>query len=350
MKLQRIAALLRRELLLGPRNAMLLFAVVIPLTVSLAVQLLFGNAFSGLPRLGLVAADAAQILAATTAFDGITTQRFTDEAALRAATERGSIDIGLIVPATFDERVARGEAIELTAYVWGESLLRNRALISTALANWFREAAGQRDAVALTTIQLGNGQSWQERLLPTLLLMCVGFGAVVLPASSVVLEKTRRTLYALTVTPVATGEFFIAKGALGVLVSVVMALIVLLINNALNTAIAPVGVVLILGAVFCAQLGVLIGALVKDLEALFGIYKSLALLLYAPAIVAFFPQIPSWIAMIFPTYYVVNPVVELAQNGATAADIMPQLAVLLLEIALMVPLLSLAGRRMRENG
>jgi len=43
-------------------------------------------------------------------------------------------------------------------------------------------------------------------------------------------------------------------------------------------------------------------------------------------------EIPQWSARIFPTYYVVQPVIEIAQHGAGLSDIAWQLGILLLLI------------------
>jgi ABC-2 type transport system permease protein len=49
--------------------------------------------------------------------------------------------------------------------------------------------------------------------------------------------------------------------------------------------------------------------------------RSLGIVLYAPAFVFMFPEIPQWVAMIFPTYYTINPIIELTMNNASWADI-----------------------------
>jgi len=41
--------------------------------------------------------------------------------------------------------------------------------------------------------------------------------------------------------------------------------------------------------------------LVKDINTLFAIIKGLGIFLYAPAIVSLFPELPQWIAKVFPT-------------------------------------------------
>jgi ABC-2 type transport system permease protein len=90
--------------------------------------------------------------------------------------------------------------------------------------------------------------------------------------------------------------------------------------------------VVLLGAIFSAEVGVLMGGLVKDINSLFATIKAIGLLLYAPALITMFPEIPQWSARIFPTYYVVQPVIEIVQHGAGLSDIAWQLGILLLLI------------------
>jgi ABC-2 type transport system permease protein len=213
--------------------------------------------------------------------------------------------------------------------VWGESLLRDRVLIGTVLIDWLREVAGHESPVVVKTTVLGANSewSWQQRLLPLLVLMTVVFGALMLPASSLVAEKQHRTLAALLVTPVTRGELYIAKGILGVVLSTVMAVLVLALNGAWNDQIWLVLLVLLLGAILSAEFGILLGVLVNDINSLFAMVKALGLILYAPALISLFPIIPQWIAAFFPTFYIVDPVIAIVQRGATLNDIASQLTV-----------------------
>lgn len=330
MSLRRILALLYREAVQGPKNFIFIFTIVVPLGLSLALALIFGTFFSGKPRLGIFDNGSSQITQFAESMPGLIVQRYTSEAELRTATSRGTVDVGIVLQAGFDQRLLSGQRGSLTVYVWGESLLRDRVLIGTALADWLRALAGHEAPVVITTSVLGANSdlTWQQRLLPLLVLMTVVFGALMLPASSLVSEKQRRTLTALLVTPVTRAEIYVAKGILGVALSTVMALLVLALNGAWSDQIGLVLLVLLLGAILSAEFGVLLGVLVKDINSLFATVKALGLLLYAPALIALFPVIPQWIAQIFPTYYMVDPVIAIVQRGATLNDIAPHLAVL----------------------
>jgi ABC-2 type transport system permease protein len=330
MSLRRILALLSREVVQGPKNFIFIFTIVVPLGLSLALGLIFGTFFSGKPRLGIVAADHSRLIQLAEAVPGLIVRRYSTEAELRDATARGAVDVGVVIPVGFDQQLAHNATSDLTVFVWGESLLRDRILIGTALADWLHTLAGHEPPVTIKTTLLGanNTLTWQQRLLPLLVLMTVVFGSLMLPASSLVSEKQHRTLTALLVTPATRGEIYIAKGVLGVGLSVVMAVLVLALNGAWSDQIGLVLLVLFLGAVLSAEFGILIGVLVRDINSLFATVKALGLVLYAPALIALFPELPQWIAQIFPTFYMVDPVIALVQRGATFPDIAGQLVVL----------------------
>ncbi len=329
MSLRRIFILLYREAVQGPKNVVFIFTIVVPIGLSLALGLIFGTFFSGKPRLGIVDLGASRVTQLAETMPGLIVRRYSGETDLRTAVAGGAVDVGVVLAADFDQQIMSNQRGSITVYVWGESLLRDRVLIGTVLIDWLREVAGHESPVVVKTTVLGANSewSWQQRLLPLLVLMTVVFGALMLPASSLVAEKQHRTLAALLVTPVTRGELYIAKGILGVVLSTVMAVLVLALNGAWNDQIWLVLLVLLLGAILSAEFGILLGVLVNDINSLFAMVKALGLILYAPALISLFPIIPQWIAAFFPTFYIVDPVIAIVQRGATLNDIAPQLAV-----------------------
>jgi ABC-2 type transport system permease protein len=87
------------------------------------------------------------------------------------------------------------------------------------------------------------------------------------------------------------------------------------------------------------------GVIAKSMDALFAINKAIGILYYAPAIVWLFPGIPQWIGRIFPTYYMVGPVVEISQRGAGLGKIAGDLLVLAGLIVALIVVTGLMARR-----
>ncbi len=82
-----------------------------------------------------------------------------------------------------------------------------------------------------------------------------------------------------------------------------------------------------LGGLMSSVLGVILGSVSRDMETFMGIIKVLGLVLYAPGLLELFPRIPAWIGRVFPTYYVMNPLLEISQNAAHFTDIALDLAI-----------------------
>jgi hypothetical protein len=102
-----------------------------------------------------------------------------------------------------------------------------------------------------------------------------------------------------------------------------------------------------------ALFGLLYGVLSPDTKVLFALFKSLNLIVFAPALFYVFPDWPRWIAYLFPTYWLIDPIVEIGQRGATLGDVWWQLAIGAAICAAMVPLIlrlaSGCGRRRRRE-
>lgn len=346
-----VGVLLLREFRQGMKNFFFIFAVVVPLVMSFVLSLLFGNLFAGKPRLGIRDEGDSHFTRSAAAMEAFTVREYPSEAALKDAAQAGTVDIGVVLPPEFDARLAAGQSTAMLAYVWGESLIKDRAALAAAMTVWVREIAGQESPVEIVTSVLGDPSMvpWEDRLLPFVVLISVLLGGIMLPASSLVTEKQRHTLAALMVTPATTGDVYLAKGLMGAIISTVMGLVILALNRSLGTSTALLAGVLALGAVFAAEFGVLLGALTEDINSLFATTKSMGLFLYAPALVYMFPQIPEWIGRIFPTYYVIQPVVEISQNGAGLAEVAWQLAVLAALIVAMGVALAVLTRRQRRR-
>jgi ABC-2 type transport system permease protein len=131
---------------------------------------------------------------------------------------------------------------------------------------------------------------------------------------------------------------------LGVILSYFVVVVVLILNGGLGSQPVLLLLVLGLGAIMAALFGLLLGAFLKDVDTLFAVLKGTGILLYAPAIVYLFPAIPQWIGRIFPTYYLIGPVIEISQQGATWSDVALDVVILLGLIVLMLVGVALAVR------
>ena len=323
MSLKRIGILLGKEFWQGPKNFIFVYALVMPIVISLVFSLVFGTLFSAKPRLGVVDEGSSQLVAMIAELTSVDTKEYDSVSEIKQAVERGAVDIGMVIPADFDSSVMQRKETKLMTYIWGESLAKDRTILGATITNLVRELAGQEAPVEIEAITLGDEVSipWNDRLLPLIVIMAVMLGGLYLPATSVIDEKEKKTLEALVVTPTSIGDVFMAKGLLGVILSLFMGVVILVLNQAFGTEPALLVLVLALGAIMAAEIGLLCGALIKDITTLFAIGKAGGILLFGPAIIYMFPQIPQWIGRIFPTYYFLQPIIAISQGGSSWPDI-----------------------------
>jgi len=350
MSLKRVGILLGKELWQGPKNFILVWALVMPIIISLVVSLIFGTLFDEKPKLGVMDEGSSQLVAMAEQLTSVVTKEYDSVSEIKQAVESGAVDVGMVIPVDFDSSVMQGKEAELVTYIWGESLAKNRTILGVTITNLVRELAGQEAPVEIEAITLGDEISipWSDRLLPLVVLMAVFLGGLFLPAASVIDEKEKKTLEALVITPVSIGDVFIAKGFMGVILSLVMGVVILVLNQAFGTEPALLILVLAFGAIMAGEIGLLCGALIKDITTLFAIWKGGGILLFGPAIIYMFPQIPQWIGKLFPTYYFLQPIIAISQGGSSWPDIATNVFILIGLDLILVGVVVLALKRTRQ--
>lgn len=347
MSPRRIGILLKKDLIHSSKSFIFIYAVVMPLAISLVLTLVFGTLFSEKPKLGVFDEGDSTLTTSVMEQEAIEGKGYDSASALRKAVETGAMDMGIIVPAGFDDAVRRGEAVAITAYTWGESLAKNRDILENTITGLARDMAGQEVPIEIAAFELGDGESipWRDRLLPLIVLMAVLFGGTMVPATSLVDEKQKLTLKALVITPTTLGDVFLTKALIGMVLSTLIGVLVLVLNQAFGSQPLMLVMVLALGATLAAGFGVFLGAMVKDITSLFATIKAVGILLYAPAIVYMFPQIPQWIGRVFPTYYLVGPVFKITQQNGGWSDIAADVFVL---VGLIVAMTCIVGVMVRK--
>ena len=338
MSLRRVGVLLGKELLQGPKNFIFIWAVVAPIVISLAVSLVFGNLFTDKPTLGVMDEGDSRLVTMAADLTSVVTKEYDTVAGLRDAVQRGAVDMGIVLPDGFDDSILQGEDVRISAYTWGESLAKERAILRATVLDLARQLSGREAPVQIESTSLGDETSipWDDRVLPLVVLMAVFLGGLFLPAISVINEKEKKTLEALVTTPTTIEEVFVAKGVVGFGLGLFTGIVILVLNQAFSAEPLLLVLVMALGTVMASEIGVVSGALIKDTTTLFAMWKFGGILLFAPAFVYLFPQIPEWVAKVFPTYYLIQPVVEISQQGGGWPEIATSVLVLIgLDLAML---------------
>ncbi len=350
MSVTRVSVLLGKELLQGPKNFLFIWAIVAPVAISLLVSVAFGTLFNQKPRLGIADQGDSRLASMARELDSIVIKEFATVSEIVQATENGAIDMGVLLPEDFDSALTAGSPAPITAYIWGESLAKHRIILGVTLADLLRGVTGVESPVDIESVTLGGTVSipWEDRLLPIIVLFAVLMSGIMLAATSLVNEKERRTLEALIVTPVSMGEVFAAKGLLGAILSLLMGIVILALNQSFGSDSILLVVVICLGAIMAAEFGLILGALTKDFTSLFAIWKMVGILFFAPGIIRLFPDIPEWAGRVFPTYYIIQPVVEISQRGGGWAEVAGDVLLLAVLDVLLVGVIALVIARKRQ--
>lgn len=341
---------LAKDLRLGPRSPLMLWALVFPVVITLVVQGVFGGLFDQPPRLGVVDTGDSRLAAALTEADGLDVSFLDDADALRDRLATHDLDAGLVLPEGFDAAVRAGERPPLQLYVAGESLASDRVVVAVTTTDLVRQVAGQPAPVDVQVTSLGQASlDFTVRALPLVVMFAVAIGGAMVPAMSLVEEKVKRTLDALLVTPVSVTDVFLAKGALGVLLATAAGMVTLALNDAFGAAPLAMLLAVAIGAVMMAEVGLMLGAWARDTNTLFTAWKSGAIVLIFPVIFYLFPDLPQWIARLGPTYWFLDPVFRLSVEDAGFADVVGHLAVAVAICLALVPLVLRTGRWMERR-
>lgn len=347
MSTSRILTILLREVRLSPRSPIVVFAVAIPLAMTFLISAVFGSLFESAPSLGIVDEGASALTGQALALEGIEVVLVDDAGELRALVEAHDLDAGIVLGSDFDAAVAAGESPDLTFLVSGESLAVNRVIVAVTTVDLVRDLGGQQPPVTVVVAPVGDEDYVPvgDRLIPTLVLYAVLIAALFVPAASLVDEREKRTIDAILVTPTKLEELLIGKAVFAVVLATLMGLVTLALNRAFGGQFWAMTAILAIGSVMMTLVGLILGLWAKDITTLYTAVKAGGFLVFVPAIFYLFPALPSWIPRLFPTYYFLQPVYDIAVLGSSARDVLPDLAVAAVICIALVPIVARVARR-----
>lgn len=347
MSIQQAWHVAAREFRLGPRSPLFLYAILLPIVMSFLISAVFGGLLDPQPKLGIVDLGASDLPTAAQDLQGIAVVDLEDAAELRGRVERHDLDAGLVLAADFDQQLRRGGAPDLEFYVSGDSLASSRIILGVAALDLIRETSGAAPPVAITVTTVGSEDFVPigDRLLPIVVFYAVVIAALFLPASSLLDERESHTLDAVLVTPTRMSEVLLGKAILGVLMGVALGFVSLALNGATGDRPLDVLVFLTMGSVMMAELGLILGALVKDANSLYTAIKGAGVFIALPVIFIIWPTLPQWIPRLTPTYYFLQPVYEIAISGGTLGGYVTDLSVGCAICVALSPIVMAVGHR-----
>ena len=351
MSFARILTMMIRDLGRGPRSPVFLYATLMPLLITFVTQVVLLALFLPTPKMGIADLDGSSVTAGFEGAEGVDVIRAGSAERLEQLVAGTDVDAGLVLPVGFDEAVAAGERPPLQLLFAGESRITHRIILAVHALDLVRAIEGRPCPAEVTLTAVGDGPKLPLKDLIVLgvvlwpLLVC----GIFVPGFMLVQEKEQGTLQALLVTPTTMAEVLTAKGAFAFLLVLVMCLLTLALNGAIGAEPLALVLCLALAALMCNQIGLIYGAIARDGKVLYNLVQTLNMVAMGPLLFYFFPKWPQWPAMLFPTYWFIDPLYKVALRGVPLAEVAWELGIGLAVVGLlMVPVVAL-GRRMEAK-
>ncbi len=107
MNIRRIFRIVRKDVAVGPRSPLLLFVVLMPLIMTLVLQLVFGDLFVPQPSLAVLDQGVSQISRLIQEREGIEVVQAQDQVELKRMVADHEVDAGLVCPRVLTKRCKR---------------------------------------------------------------------------------------------------------------------------------------------------------------------------------------------------------------------------------------------------
>jgi ABC-2 type transport system permease protein len=323
MSFSRMFKVLAKDIRMSPRNGSFYMALLMPVLMTLLIQGVFGSLFDPDPRLGVIDYGDSELTAAVQELDGMEVSLFEDEALMKEQIESNDLDGGSVLPAGCDEDLRAGDRPEMGFWLGGESLASNRLVLSVTAIDLIREVEGAEAPVEGVETVLGeeNAVPLSDRLTSFVVFYALIIGSLYVPAMGLVEEREQGTLSAMLVSPVKLAEVFWAKGIFGVILGAILVVVSLALNGAWEAMSVALVLAIMLGAVMSMLIGLIYAALSKDATQLYTFVKGFGIILMAPVAWHIWPDLPQWLAKVFPTYWFINPIYEISILGKDLGDV-----------------------------
>ena len=334
-----ILAIAKKDIVDAVKNAYVLFALILPLGMSLLLSFMVPKDGEG-SLLDIVIYDPGQSqlveqLRGNPAVRLIPVDS-ADEVPKRVKEEA---DGGLALPADFDTAVAAGKTPELRMYYNGRRGESEQAALEQTLEGALRAMAGQTMPARLAPIDVTSSDKEGEKqelslkgfYLILLLVMALCMVGVFVVPTILVEEKEKHTLQAILVSPASYTDLVVGKALVGLFYALLIALLLLLLNDGFAGNAVVTLLAVILGSLFLVEFGLLQGAMFSTITQVNTWSSIIMLALLIPAMFILPPQPPQPIRMLmrlFPTNYMADAIGLGLSNEATLSSVGLDLAIL----------------------
>lgn len=348
MHLRAILAIARKDAIDVLLNRSMLITMLLTL-LSSVIFLFMGRLFSGHATNILIYNPGQSMVAQTVvaAFDPVQVTEANAPADITAAFgPNGShkdvaYDIGLIVPADFEQELLSGSHPQVSLYFNGNNISsQTSALVENAIINYSRQVASPQPPLALSTavvnppatVHIEDQVNTFYEAITLMVSLTVGFS---LMPGLLIEEKEKKTLRMLMVTPASFTDVILGKLLVVLGYQLLLSFVALTIVNGFTVQAPLVLLYMLLGACLSLSIGLLLGGLFQTASAAGAIGGLISFIYIIPVVFdgplgALFSNNPIIQLMkIFPTHYITNGVYNAMQNQVTLSDQLLDLGVVL---------------------
>lgn len=326
-----IWAIFRKDMLDAIKNTYILFALILPVGMSLLFSIMLPTKQISDPILHMVVYDPgqSQVIQKLREAPGVDLAAVDSPDQVKTRVTNSSL-VGLTLPQDFDTAMAAGQNPEIQLYYDGEQAIGVQATAGRMVEDALREIAGQElPAKLVPTDVLGSeaGTGIQNfnianyMLLLFLVMGLVMTGVFVVP-TILVEEKEKQTLQAILVSPANYADLVIGKALVGMVYALLSAFILLAMNNGFSGSPFVTLSTVVLGALVLVLTGLLLGAIFKT-TAQVNTWSSIVMLaLLVPAMFIMWPKPPEPIPTIMrfiPTNHIASALTAGLDGSATLA-------------------------------
>lgn len=343
MHLRIILAIARKDLVDAMKNMYLLFAIVLPIAMSLLFRFLFGgdSSSSGTGVIDISVYEAEQSRLTQQIME---TRQFSmffvgspDE--VQADVVKKNRVGGLVVPAGFDAAVAGGQRPDLQLYVNEKRGGVRVAVLQEVINGSLRAMADQELPAKIVRTDLSSAASGSSAGAPDLnrfylnifLVMSLTMVGVFVVPYILVEEKEKATLKAILVSPATYADVVIGKALVGIFYALLVAFVLMLFNNGFAGNIPVTLLGLVLGSVFLVLIGLLMGAAFNQMTQVNSWSSIVMLVLMLPGMFGDFlppPEPIPTVMKLIPTSYMAAAVNQGMLNTVTLSSAITNLGVL----------------------
>ena len=277
MRLRTILPIARKDLVDALRNTYLLSAILLPIAVSLLFRVLFpGDAgLGGRGAIDISVHDAGKSQLVQYMMDSQQFSMFfvgsADE--VRSDVEKQGRVGGVVIPADFDADIAADKMPDLQLFVNAKRGAVRVAVLEQIVTGGLRAVAGQTlpaRVIRTDVSAAGAGAETPVNLnryyLNLFLVMSLTMVGVFVVPYLLVEEKEKGTLKAVLVSPATYADVVVGKGLVGLFYALLVAVILLLLNDGFGGNVVITFLAVVLGSIFLVQVGLLMGAAFKAIN------------------------------------------------------------------------------------